>query len=264
MPQASGTTVGLWDVSQVSADIAWVVGEGGLILRTTNGGTTWFRQTSGTSETIRAISTLNANSAFALAANKMLLRTTNGGTNWESLPIIPNAPGIWLTNLAATDQNTVIIVGSGGTILRTTDSGISWVRLPSGTGDELYGVSFIDSNIGTVVGYYGTVLRTENGGTTWIKEEPLKVAPTEAALYQNYPNPFNPTTTVKFQLSTTGFVTLRVYDLQGSEVATLVGEKMVPGVYERIFHGDNLASGVYLCRLQVGNLTATKKLLLLR
>jgi hypothetical protein len=97
-------------------------------------------------------------------------------------------------------------------------------------------------------------------------------------LGQNYPNPFNPTTTIKFsvpsgrdvareadgQIPTTSFVTLKVFDLLGREVTTLVNEKMKPGSYHQLFDGSGLASGVYLYRLQAGTFVQTKKLLLLR
>jgi hypothetical protein len=88
--------------------------------------------------------------------------------------------------------------------------------------------------------------------------------PAEFQLYQNYPNPFNPSTTIKFQIPQSSFVTLKIFDLLGREVATLVNEEMKPGSYERQFGGTWLASGVYLYRLQEGSFSQTKKLLLLR
>jgi hypothetical protein len=91
-----------------------------------------------------------------------------------------------------------------------------------------------------------------------------KTLPTEFVLHQNYPNPFNPTTTIKFQIPHSSFVILKVFDLLGREVATLVNEEMGAGSYEKNFDDSGLASGVYLYRLQAGSFTQTKKLLLLR
>jgi hypothetical protein len=88
--------------------------------------------------------------------------------------------------------------------------------------------------------------------------------PEEAILMQNYPNPFNSSTTIKFSVPKSGFVTLKVFDLLGREIAMLVNEVMNPGVYERRFGGSGLASGVYLYRFSAGGLTQTRKLLLLR
>jgi len=88
--------------------------------------------------------------------------------------------------------------------------------------------------------------------------------PENLVLYQNYPNPFNPSTTIKFALPKAGHVTLKVYDLLGKEVATLVNEPLSPGTYERIFQVQGFPSGVFFCRLSAGGFVQTKKLLLLR
>jgi hypothetical protein len=88
--------------------------------------------------------------------------------------------------------------------------------------------------------------------------------PVEFALRQNYPNPFNPSTRIRFQLSTTSFVTLRVFDVMGREVATLVNEERKAGSYERVFDGNTLAGGVYFYRLVAGGFVATNKMVLLK
>lgn len=93
---------------------------------------------------------------------------------------------------------------------------------------------------------------------------PFGAMPQKFQLHQNYPNPFNPSTTINYQLPTINHVTLKVFDVLGQEVATLVNEELQPGSYETTFDGSGLASGVYLYRLQAGGLVQTKKLLLLR
>jgi hypothetical protein len=88
--------------------------------------------------------------------------------------------------------------------------------------------------------------------------------PMEFKLEQNYPNPFNPMTEIRYQVSKVGHVTLKVFDLLGREVATLVSERLNPGSYETTFDGGGLASGVYLYRLQAIDFVSTKKLILLK
>jgi hypothetical protein len=83
-------------------------------------------------------------------------------------------------------------------------------------------------------------------------------------LYQNYPNPFNPNTVISYQLPVTGNVTLKVYDILGNEVATLVNEEKQPGVYEVEFDSEGLSSGIYFYQLRTGNFTQVKKMILLR
>lgn len=105
---------------------------------------------------------------------------------------------------------------------------IKWVPLPTGT-----------SNVGNQV-------------------------PKEYRLYQNYPNPFNPTTNIKYQLKTNGFVALKVYSILGKEVATLVNDNLEAGEYIVQFSCDYLPGGVYFYRLNAGNYTETKKMILLK
>ena len=88
--------------------------------------------------------------------------------------------------------------------------------------------------------------------------------PLTYALYQNYPNPFNPTTTIKYSIPNTERVTLKIYNILGQEVATLVDEEQKPGVYELKFDAGNLASGVYFYRLKAGGFTAVKKMMLVK
>ena len=85
---------------------------------------------------------------------------------------------------------------------------------------------------------------------------------------QNYPNPFNPVTNLEFGISDLGFVSLKVYDLLGKEVMTLVNEKLSPGTYEVEFSatggGSGLTSGVYFYRITAGEFTDTKRMMLLK
>ncbi len=83
-------------------------------------------------------------------------------------------------------------------------------------------------------------------------------------LSQNYPNPFNPSTTIKFQLPTDGFVTLKVYDILGNEVTTLINEQKPKGRYELNFNASSLASGVYIYKIQTGSFISSKKMILIK
>jgi alpha-N-arabinofuranosidase len=87
---------------------------------------------------------------------------------------------------------------------------------------------------------------------------------THYSLYQNYPNPFNPTTTIFYSIPQTQKVTLRIYNILGVEITTLVSEQQLVGDYEVEFDGTNLSSGVYFYRIQAGDFFDTKKLILLK
>ena len=116
------------------------------------------------------------------------------------------------------------------------------------------------------------------GGTRIYSNSPLvsinpkhqNLQPTQFTLYQNYPNPFNPITTIRFDLPKSSFVTLRIFDLLGREITTLVNEKRPAGTYTVEWNGKELPSGIYLYRLKAGDpstssgqgFTETKKLIL--
>jgi hypothetical protein len=117
---------------------------------------------------------------------------------------------------------------------------------------------------GWAVGMGGTIVHFIVGEDN-VDENPEQT-PTEFSLAQNYPNPFNPTTTIQFTIpaGTYGRTSLRVYDLLGCEVATVVNEVKQPGRYQVSWDASNVASGVYFYRLTAGKFVQTRKFLLLR
>ncbi len=86
----------------------------------------------------------------------------------------------------------------------------------------------------------------------------------EYSLGQNYPNPFNPATTINYSIKSAGEVTLKVYDMLGTEVASLINENQEAGIYSVEFNASDLPSGIYFYTLTSGNFLATKKLILLK
>jgi len=88
--------------------------------------------------------------------------------------------------------------------------------------------------------------------------------PIDYSLSQNYPNPFNPNTTISYQIPIAGKVSLKVYDILGKEVAVLVEEYKEIGKFIVNFNGSNLASGIYMYKLEAGNFVSTKKLVLMK
>ncbi len=105
---------------------------------------------------------------------------------------------------------------------------------------------------------------------TLVDVEETETQPQWFALYQNYPNPFNPTTTIKYTIpaivnvETQNLASLRIYNVLGEEVATLVNEKQSPGKYSVQFDASDLPSDVYFYTLRVGNFVETKKMILLK
>lgn len=90
------------------------------------------------------------------------------------------------------------------------------------------------------------------------------IPPVQFRLEQNYPNPFNPSTTFEYTIIKPTHVRIRLYDDVGREVKTIVDQQMQPGAYKASFDGAKLASGVYFCRMQAGNFTEVRKVVLLK
>jgi hypothetical protein len=111
------------------------------------------------------------------------------------------------------------------------------------------------------VGDSGTILKYT--GTTGVSDHPTSL-PLDFGLSQNYPNPFNPATTISFSLPSKSFVSLKIFDLLGREVASIVSEEMSAGTFSRQWNAAKMSSGIYFYRLQAGLFTETKRLLLLK
>jgi len=103
--------------------------------------------------------------------------------------------------------------------------------------------------------YYQNVIQN-------VKEE--KLLPTVFKLEQNYPNPFNPSTIIKFAIPERINVVIKIYDILGGEITTLISQEMDIGWYEIKFNADNYSSGIFIYRMKAGNYVSTKKMLMVK
>jgi hypothetical protein len=101
------------------------------------------------------------------------------------------------------------------------------------------------------------------GGATGVKQT-VELVPSTTVLEQNYPNPFNPSTTLRFTLAANAFVSLKVYDVLGKEVATVVDEQLPAGSYTRTWNANGFPSGVYFTTMKAGSVTETKRIVLMK
>ena len=125
-------------------------------------------------------------------------------------------------------------------------------------GDKIVYDNLNPQSIRGAIVMHNRIILTKDG------EEDLLTAPVEFALEQNYPNPFNPTTTIKYSIVEAGNVELKVYDILGNEVATLVNEAKSPGNYVAEFDATAFASGVYIYTIRTNNFVQTKKMMLMK
>ena len=192
---------------------------------------------------------------------KGIFKSNNNGTSWQNL-----TSGITTNEIAqlALSYNGVVVTSGAGNqaIFKSTNSGNTWIQfnqgLPNPAGVGPIGIT----KSGYIFAAVNDKIYKYFDQATDIKSENEIVF--EISLAQNYPNPFNPTTMIKYSIANSQFVTIKVYDILGNEIANLVNEEKPPGNHKVKFDGSNLPSGVYFYRLQAGSFSQTKKLLSLK
>ena len=249
----------------VDSLVGWVVGDM-VILKTTDGGSTWVEQDTAMTHSLlglplHSVCFANKDTGWVvggIAGESLIASTRDGGSTWSHQLFGSATPSqdigrlSWVTFV---DDTTGWFVGTqrdGVTslILNTKDGGETLTYQDPQVRGRLYCVSFADEQHGWAVGELGLLLITSNGGVTAVQPEG-KSLPTGFALFQNYPNPFNPSTTIRYALPHRSHVTLAFFNTLGQQVATLVPGEQEAGYNETTFDAHGLASGVYLCRLQV-------------
>jgi photosystem II stability/assembly factor-like uncharacterized protein len=250
-----------WDMCFVNETTGWVVGENnptgpGIVKKTIDGGETWFEQTIPFQYHLETINFINEQFGWILGSD-LLLHTTNSGDDWI---IQYSDPSIGSEDMFFVDENVGWVTRH---LLKTTDAGINWYPQNNPSSNSLNSIFFLNNTNGWLVGNYGTILHTtDGGGVTFIDDEIERL--NEYSISQNYPNPFNPITKIRYQLPEMSILTLKVYDILGREIATLVKEEKPAGEYEIQFDGSSLTSGIYFYQLKAVEYSETKKMILLR
>ena len=177
--------------------------------------------------------------------------------------------------MVATGEN-LFAATEGGGVFRSSNNGASWSEINSGLPSNTNARVLVLSNnilyLGTEAGVVWKLSLSELG-ITYVKQVSDEV-PAEFELSQNYPNPFNPETIISFKLSAVSNVNLKVYDMLGKEVATLVNEVQQPGMYNVKFtirqltdnrdKNSSLSTGIYFYKLQAGDFVQTKKMMFIK
>ena len=158
-----------------------------------------------------------------------------------------------------------ITIGYLSKLFRSTNAGDNWVKMDIPDSSAIFDIQFIDSAYGWCVGDHGAVYKYDIMTSVNSNETSNEI--NSFNLFQNFPNPFNPVTKISYELQNTdnGIVTLKVFDVLGNEIATLVNEKQTPGRYNVTFDGTGLSSGVYFYRLSLnGNFISGKTMMMLK
>jgi len=234
-------------------------------------------------------------------SNSVVLFTADGGQSFTRVFKSTRA-GEWGWKISFPNKNTGFVsieAGNYSVVLKTKNKGQNWTENYFTNTKDLEGIGFINENTGWVGGWGGFTYQTTNGGANWAQtpwsrlvnrfrfisdtlgycvgnsfykftQETVGIAqiseviPDWFYLHQNYPNPFNPTTRINYEIRLEGLISLTVYDVKGNEIEKLVNEKQSAGIYSAEFNAASLPSGVYYYKLNTGNITLTRKMVLVK
>lgn len=252
------------DISFINENTGWIVGTSGGIIKTTDAGASWIGQPGPfTTVNYQYVSAVDTNTVYVTGygngLNTLLAKSTNGGFNWTGSLVSMDKN---IRNIDFINRNTGWASGEKGLLYATTNGGTDWFYQPTPTEEHLY-VNFLDEHTGWLVGNSGVILKTTSGIVSGIKVIPA-VTPSTHALYQNFPNPFNPVTKIRFQISEAGNVVIKVFDITGKKISTLINDRLQTGTYETTFDGSKLSSGVYFYSINTDGFSQTKKMVLIR
>ena len=254
----------LFDVSFWGIEKGIAVGENGLILKTENAGKNWLQVPFVNDHRINTVECVGLDTLFLLVSQANIYKSTDGGGTFFMLPF--NISG-GIRQIQFKNSNLGVAVGPNGQVFKTTDGGLSWTDLSYRSYESADIIEIISEDQFAVGSSSGNLLMY-GGNITSINNQEIEEIPADYMLYQNYPNPFNPSTTIKYAISNKQLVQLKVYDILGKEIATLVNEEKPAGNYKVEFKSTvgslQLASGIYFYRLQAGSFVETKKMILLK
>jgi len=224
---------------------------------------------------------INDSEIILITDNGLILKSIDNGNTWHEKY---KSSGKNFKSISFIDDKKGWTVGNYGIIISTLDGGETWVEEISPTSLDLNKVYNYEKFL-WIIGQNGAILQRDISNLVSV-EIPNKTVPKSIILSQNYPNPFNPTTTINYSIPNSSVilseaknlkdfsseapqndnvnVVLRVFDILGREVATLVNQNQKPGYYKLEFDASKLTSGVYFYQLNAGDFIESKKMLLLK
>jgi photosystem II stability/assembly factor-like uncharacterized protein len=249
-----------------------IASDSGNYFKTSNGGTNWIQYSIHPKCSFSSIKFATASigymcgyyrdvGMFSYIYRPQLYKTTNGGTNWSLILYTSSSAPTIYNELSFSDTSNGLLGWTGG-LRKTANGGTSWENLTLPIPSNITAISELSSGKVYAAGPEGILYANFN--PTNIRQINEGIIAENYSLHQNYPNPFNPTTKINFDLKSSAFAMLRVYDITGREVRTLVKEKLSAGSYTYDFIASELPSGVYFYQLQTDGFIKTKKMILLK
>ena len=277
--------------------------DGGGVFRSTNNGSTWTNSTSGMTNTRITSLAVTGNSVFAGTFGGGVFYSTNNGTSWSAVNTGILNLDVWTVNITPSYPG-YVFAGTSGGVFYTSNNGNNWISFNSGLTDTyIHTLAFAGQVIFTGTDFDGVFRSTNLGGnwiamneglsntTVWVLttagqylyagtngngvfkraltelvsvNNSSEVFPENFSLTQNYPNPFNPVTKIKYSLKEQSIVKLSVYDASGKMIENLKDGMQSKGNFEVEWNAVNYSSGIYYYKLEAGNYSETKKMILVK
>lgn len=240
------------------------------VFKTTNGGTSWNSVSTGLPNrylTNIAIHPEDPNKVYVTVAGygtPHLYYTVNGGTSWQAIENgIPDMPTFAIALDPANPD--VLYLGNEVGVLRSTNGGTSWEDFSSGLPEVVivYDLEISESNRNLRCVTHGNGVFEIKLPDVTLSNEQFD-SPTSINLLQNYPNPFNPSTTISFSIREAGAVKLTLHSVVGELLQTITEGYYTKGEHQFKFNAGNLASGVYIYSITVGNQSVSRKMMILK
>ncbi len=224
------------------------------IYRSADKGANWTKSFSGSDPFFMACTDSNIY-AGTTVIHCSLYRSDIKGEVWTKLNAGLNNAGA----IVAIKNN--IFLSKIGSVVLSTNNGDTWTSFENIR--YILTMAASDKYIFVGTDYNGIYARLLSEMITPV-EEIITEIPNNFTLNQNHPNPFNPTTTISFSIPSKEYVTLKIYDALGKEIAVLFNDELLPGTYQKEWSANGLSSGVYFYKLQASNFNQTRKLVLLK
>jgi len=250
----------------LTTDTDLFVGVGARIFKYDSANSKWILASTGVpNNTVSSIAYMKANNnLFAGISSSVneVVRSVDNGNNWNlsdnGLPKVP------VDALATVGTN--LFAGNDYGVYLSSDLGASWSDVSTGMTGASYCTFLTLGKTDLFVIYKGDVWKRPYSGMITSVKQTNNEVPSSFELAQNYPNPFNPETTISYKLQEASNVSLKVYDVIGNEIATLVNENQLAGTYNSKLSIQNyrLTSGIYFYTLRAGSFISTKKMILIK
>lgn len=265
MNRSTGINSGINGIYFLNENTGWAASDAGIIYKTTNGGLNWINTNNNTVTKMNEAFFINEGKGWAVGDNGVIIHFFDASvpvelTSFTASVINKDVTIAWVTSTEVNNK--------GFELMRMDNKNEVWRQIGfvagSGTTTEVKNYSFVDKNL-EAGNYKYKLVQFDFDGTLNEKqviEVDVNAVPDQLTLNQNYPNPFNPSTIINYQIPQDNFVTLKVYNLIGEEMITLVSSYQQKGNYSVRLVANKLSSGIYFYKLQHGSSTITKKMTL--